>query len=288
MNESNFLDAVNFIARMQVAKQHHIGYFGMEVDELFTYIQELEPEWQETALLAYEEEKLVGLIVAEYDTELNRAWIHGPIVDHQKWHSVADTLFNGLITQIIPAPIKDLELFGDRKNLNLKEFAERHGFSSTDPALVLSFPRCKLDSLPEIKGKKITEQYFEAFELLHANIFPQTYYSGNQILNMLDTNNQLFIETENSILLGFIHGKLEESNQEGYIEFVGVKESLRQRGLGKKLVMATLHWLFHSFPQINEVTLTVSENNVPAVKLYTNLGFDQIRSLQGYRKKDGK
>jgi ribosomal protein S18 acetylase RimI-like enzyme len=284
MNELTFEEAVNFIARNQSVREHHIGYFGITAEEIRTYITEPEVDWRENTRLAYEGENLVGVIMVDYDAEIKRAWIHGPIVEHHEWQGVADKLFAELITHSIPDSITELELYGESHNLNLKTFAERLGFIRTKPSCVLGFPRKQWGLLPEIEGQAISEEYYDAFQALHAKLFPGTYYTGAQILDMRDHTNAVFIESENQTLLGFIRGKLEEETQQGYIDFVGVKESFRRKGIGKNLVLAILHWLFRSFAQINVVTLTVYETNVPAVKLYTTLGFDRIRSLQGYRK----
>ena len=136
-----------------------------------------------------------------------------------------------------------------------------------------------------LSGNPIREELFNQFKKLHTEIFPNTYYSGQQILDMIDDTNQLFIETQNGNLVGFIHGKLDKSNNQGYIEFVGVCRSARRQGIGRKLVLAILHWLFKSFIQIEEAKLTVSSANIPAFNLYTSLGFVVEQSLQGYRKK---
>ena len=284
MNESNFEEAVNFIARLQLLSEHHIGYFGVTFEEISTYIKELEVNWRKSSLLGFEDERLVGAIITDYDPEIKRAWIHGPIVDHQEWQSIADKLYDELRRQVIPKYVTELELYGERLNTNLNKFSKRHGFVSIKSSCVLQFPRAKLASLPKIEGQVITEEYYEAFKLLHAKLFPGTYYTGIQILNKLDNNNTVLMETENQTLLGFVRGKLEKETNEGYIDFVGVAESARRKGIGKRLVVAILHWLFRSFPQINVVTLTVYETNIPAISLYINLGFKKIRLLQGYRK----
>jgi ribosomal protein S18 acetylase RimI-like enzyme len=102
---------------------------------------------------------------------------------------------------------------------------------------------------------------------------------------MISETNQLFIESKNEDLIGFINGKLDKSTNQGYIEFVGVRKFFRRRGTGRKLVIAILHWLFDTFTQINETKLTVSEENTSAFNLYTSLGFEVEKLLQGYRKK---
>jgi len=124
MTESTFEQAVEFISRLQSDNSHHIGYFGTTSEELIPYIKELEPNWKETSLLAFEAKQLIGLLIIEYDLELERAWLHGPIIDHTDWQTVANTLFSNARSKIIPKAIQDLELCGDVSNDNLRIFAK--------------------------------------------------------------------------------------------------------------------------------------------------------------------
>lgn len=283
------LDRISsFISRLQKHKKTRIGYFDRTPDEIKLYLEELEPGWKETTLMIEEEGRILGTIIAEYDIELQRVWIHGPmvdVIDKIHWYSQAVELYKNLL-RIIPNEINDYELYGEKSNINLRSLAEDFDYKTTDPSCVLSFSRKTLTDLPILPLNPIREDFFDQFKRHHSEIFPNTYYSAQQILNMLDKTNQLLIESYNKDLVGFIYGKLEKSNNQGYIEFVGVKKSARRQGTGRKLVISILHWLFNTFTHINEVKLTVSEKNTPAYNLYTSLGFKVEQSLQGYRKKD--
>jgi ribosomal protein S18 acetylase RimI-like enzyme len=288
MTTESFNKAVPFITRLQQQKEHYIGYFDTEESAIHVYIKNLEPDWQTTSLLAYKDDQLVGVIIAEYDLELSRAWIHGPMVEDQpNWHEIADQLYEKLMQEIIPKTITDYELYGGKANHNLATFAQRHQFPAKDPSVVLMFPRAKLETLPKITDiHQLTSKYYDQFKKLHTVIFPKTYYSGEQLLKQLDETNQIFIEIINNKLIGFIHIKVEKSLQEGYIEFVGVEESARGQGIGKKLVITALQWLFITFSQISTVNLTVSQTNVSALAVYTKVGFEPVIYLQGYRKRE--
>ncbi|MCK4847545.1 MAG: GNAT family N-acetyltransferase [Candidatus Heimdallarchaeota archaeon] len=280
-----------FISRLQRHKATTIGYFDRTPDEIKLYLEELEPGWIETTLMIEEEGEILGIIIAEYDIELRRVWIHGPMVDLPNqidWNSYAVELYENLLQKIIPTEINDYELYGEKSNINLRKLTENFGYKTTDPSCVLSFSRSQITTLLVLSLDPISEDYFDQFKNHHSEIFPNTYYSAQQILNMLDEANQVFIESHNKDLVGFIHGKLDKSNNQGYIDFVGVEKSARKQGTGRKLVIAILHWLFDTFTQINEVKLTVSEKNTPAYNLYTSLGFKVEQTLQGYRKKDDK
>ena len=287
--EKNDLDRISsFISRLQKDKETRIGYFDQTSDEIKIYLEELEPGWKKTTLMIEEKGKILGIIIAEYDMELRRVWIHGPMVDltnQTDWDSQAFELYEHLL-RIIPAEINDYELYGEKSNINLRKLAENFDYKTTDPSCVLSFSRKILTDLPILPLNPIREDFFDQFRRYHSEIFPNTYYSAQQILNMLDDTNQVFIDSYDKGLTGFIHGKLDKSNNQGYIEFVGVIKSARRQGTGRKLVSTILHWLFDTFTQINEVRLTVSEKNTPAYNLYTSLGFKVEQSLQGYRKKD--
>ncbi|MGH2736963.1 MAG: GNAT family N-acetyltransferase, partial [Actinomycetota bacterium] len=64
--------------------------------------------------------------------------------------------------------------------------------------------------------------------------------------------------------------------------FVGTKEGARGRGVGGRLVTTALRWML-SYEGIDEVWLSVDENNLGAQRLYERLGWDVIRLTQAFR-----
>jgi putative acetyltransferase len=83
---------------------------------------------------------------------------------------------------------------------------------------------------------------------------------------------------------GYHFCKVEPDAHSGYIDFIGVDESERGRGLGAILLVTGIDWML-SFPETNKINLTVNANNIPALKLYKNFGFVTERVMRGYRKK---
>jgi ribosomal protein S18 acetylase RimI-like enzyme len=59
----------------------------------------------------------------------------------------------------------------------------------------------------------------------------------------------------------------------GYIEFVGVLDTARGRGIAK----AILHEIIKQSKQYNEFILDVMDNNIPAIKSYEKLGFIEFK-----------
>jgi ribosomal protein S18 acetylase RimI-like enzyme len=284
MNPNQLAEVSNFVARLQADNTHNIPYFGTTIHEITEALQEWDANWQDRILLAHENEKLIGFIGVESDQELGRVWIHGPMVDHVDWHQIADDLYTRARANIIPPDIKSEELLGDGANINLKTLAERHDFSALKMADSLILNRSKQAALPQIpvEAPEITPTQYDAFIQLHDAIFPGTYYSGKQIVEKLNGQNKVFVAIENNTLQGYIYARM-NTGTEGYIDFVGVAESARQRGIGTRLIITAIRWLF-SFDAVQDVALTVFTDNQSAILLYKQLGFEHLRTMQGFRR----
>lgn len=71
--------------------------------------------------------------------------------------------------------------------------------------------------------------------------------------------------------MGYVYAILDESG-EGYLEFLGVRPDARRRGLGKRLLLTALNWLFE-VKDVSTVGLTVSGDQNNARSLYEKVGF---------------
>jgi ribosomal protein S18 acetylase RimI-like enzyme len=58
----------------------------------------------------------------------------------------------------------------------------------------------------------------------------------------------------------------------GYIEFVGVIDTARGRGISKQIMEV----IIHQSKQYSEFVLDVMDNNIPAIKSYEKLGFSEF------------
>jgi ribosomal protein S18 acetylase RimI-like enzyme len=70
---------------------------------------------------------------------------------------------------------------------------------------------------------------------------------------------------------------------DGFIDFLGVEESVRRQGMGRRLITTATRWLL-LFPAVQEVALTVYSRNSAALALYTQLGYEHLYTVQAYRK----
>lgn len=281
--EERIENLVQFLTRLNEDPLHHIGYFGVGEKEIRASLEESTIPVADNFQLAYENGKLVGIFGVDINPEIGRAWLLGPVVDHPHWQGISGLLFS-IIHADIPIEMKEWELFGDVKNVNLQEFAIKHGFTPNLDTALLYLKRDMPASAQPTKGIKITdfdEKLFEQFEILHNDIFPKTYYTAKQIIEKRGDLRRLMTVVEKGQLLGYSFCKIEA--ELGYIDFIGVARPAQRKGLGVSLLETSVDWMF-SNPEVQMVRLTVNTNNNAALSLYEKFGFQIERVMRGYRK----
>jgi ribosomal protein S18 acetylase RimI-like enzyme len=282
----HFEELVSFVVRLNSDDTHHIGFFGEGEADVRSSLAECLVPTAEGFQLAYDGDKLVGVFGVDADPEIGRAWLFGPLIEHVGWQSLADELYAASI-KVIPEGINEQDMFCDVRNSNMADFAERHGFPLHSENAVLTLARADYKKTASDKPFSIVDYssvFFDQFEQCHNLFFPTTYFTARQIVEKLNSTHRMFLGLENGQMKGYHFCKLELDACSGYIDFIGVDESVRGRGLGAILLAAGIDWML-SFPETNKISLTVNANNAPALKLYKNFGFVTERVMRGYRKK---
>lgn len=279
--ETEHFDAlVRFVGHLNADPAHHIGYFGTHPVDIAQTLQALNPPPHQGFRLAYDDGQLVGVLGVEADVDLGRAWLYGPLIDHEAWDVISDRLYSAVMPAI-PAGVFEHELFCDAGNLHCQAFARRHDFPLHGEAAILNFPRERLASVPDATAPELEARHFDAFQTLHSRLFPRTGYSAQQIVDRRGDTRTFVVDGDG--LQGYIVCKVEPAAGEGYIDYIGVAETARRGGIGRRLLAAALRWMF-SYPAIQHVHLTVTTRNEAALALYTALGFDQERIMRAFRK----
>lgn len=280
-----FEELVSFAARLNRDGIHHIGFFGEGEADVRASLAECLIPPADGFRLAYEGDRLVGVFGVDADPEINRAWLFGPLVEHEDWHTIADQLYAEVLA-LIPVDIRDYDLFCDVQNIHVEAFAARHGFPLSSENAVMTLRR--EDYKPAVKRQTqivvYQEEFFEQFEKLHKTLFPNAYFTARQIVEKVDENHQLFLALEDGQLLGYHFGKTEPESESAYIDFIGTDAAARGRGIGADLLAAGIDWML-SAPATKKISLTVNADNVSARSLYEKFGFVTARIMRGYRKK---
>lgn len=277
-------ELIHFVTRFNSDGAHHIGFFGEGEADIRASLAECLIPAREGFRLGYEGERLAGVFGVDADPQINRAWLFGPLVNHEDWHTIADQLY-AEIQALIPAGIRDRDLFCDVRNTRLQAFAARHGFTLGSENAVLTLARDHYRSTAKGKSaiRLCEEEFFEQLDGLHKTLFPNAYFTARQMLERVDDNRRLFMAVEDGTLIGYHFCKIEPEAGSGYVDFIGTDISVRRQGIGADLLAAGVDWML-SAPTTRKIDLTVNADNVPARRLYEAFGFNVERVMRGYRK----
>lgn len=278
-------ELVQFAARLNSDGTHHIGFFGEGEADVRASLEECLIPAKDGFRMAYEENRLVGVFGVDADPEIDRAWLFGPLVEHEDWHTVADQLYAEVLS-MIPVDIQDYDLFCDVQNIRLEAFAARHGFPLRSENAVLTLKRQEYK--PSAKGQSrvlpYQEEFFEQLGQLHKTLFPNAYFTAQQMVQKIDRHHQLLLAVEDGRVLGYHFYKIEPEAESGYVDFIGTDAAARGRGIGADLLAAGVDWML-SAPSTQKISLTVNADNIPARGLYEKFGFVTERIMRGYRKR---
>ncbi|MBI5565153.1 MAG: GNAT family N-acetyltransferase [Chloroflexi bacterium] len=224
-------------------------------------------------VVALQADRLIGALGCELDEELGRGWMRGPFIaaDVADWDTLAAALLPEL-SALLPPAIHWLDSFLNIANTRGNAFYLSQDFHQLrlSHVYVAAAPDRPLD-LPG-SCSTIKPQQAQAFIDLHQTIFPQTYATGQRILDQLDDNHQVFVYARKDEVLGYLYAALEDSSGDGAIEFVGVMADARGQGIGRQLLQTALQWLFE-IKHVPQATLVVNDNLTNARALYERVGF---------------
>jgi ribosomal protein S18 acetylase RimI-like enzyme len=284
LDDVNLDAAISFITRLNQIKAHSIGYLSQSVREIAADVTAIQAPDGYGFIMVSDLGQLIGLLGLEFDIELGRSWLYGPLVEYEDWDAIADQLYEAVMATL-PSEIRDQEIYCHKENIRVQEFARRQGFIFYSEGAVLTLGVGEKGYLPNSNSLKFVEEYTDQFIVLHARLFPNTYYSGEQLIKLAeDDDKHLFVHLLDDNLVGYTFIQGREAYRDGYIDFLGVDEQFRHQGIGMSLISSALNWFFQ-LPYVEKVTLTVNTENTTAMAIYQGLGFKIESVSQAYRRK---
>ena len=296
---SRFDALVAFVAEYNPQPQHHIGYFGLTPEDIRLSLRMFNWPFDRAARLAVVGNRIVGVLAADIDKEIGRAWLYGPLVvdeddkkvrrtaesaSHLEWAETADALYAAVAARL-PAEIGEHEMFVDTVNAHCRTFANRHGFATMGEWAIYFITPDRLALLPEATAEAWDERFAPQLEALHNRLFPNSNYTMNYMRQeLVERGATLLVATEGETVHGYFFGRYEAEAGEGYVDLVGVSEARRRTGLGRRLMLAGLSRL-RGATGLRQVNLSVAAGNAPALALYDALGFVRERDMIAFRRK---
>ena len=236
-------------------------------------MQRLHAQGEIRFMIATRGEHLAGAKGCEFDEELGRAWLRGPFIHagEPDWQGVSSAMFHELVA-CLPDSICVFDSFMNVANERGNQFYQTQAFKQ--PRLVHVYQAASLikQLSPVNACDPLQPSQTQSFIEMHESLFPGTYATGQRILEKLGDTHRVFVTGQKNELAGYVYAVFDEELGEGSIEFIGVRETERGKNLGRRLLMAALHWLFEDI-KVPLVTLVVNDHLTNARSLYESAGF---------------
>ncbi|MBC8503705.1 MAG: GNAT family N-acetyltransferase [Anaerolineales bacterium] len=247
---------------------------GESVESLIAEMEKWHESGEILFVIAMQSDQLIGAMGCEFESDGQRGWLRGPF-SKNSLAGIASKMYDQL-RAALPSAICRLDSFLNIENTVGQSFYEQIGFERKGHSHVYVAPQPSLSS-PLYQTKVIhciplDEGTQDGFADLHDIIFPRTYYNGKQITEQLDDNHRVWVYVLEGNVLGYLYAIIEPWADEGYVEFLGVREDARGQGIGGALLNISLAWFFGE-REMPQVGLTVSDENVNARGLYKRVGF---------------
>jgi ribosomal protein S18 acetylase RimI-like enzyme len=275
-----------FVAAQQSDPTRHIAYLGSEADGIAAELVALEPRGLDAVLAARRGDALAGVLAADWSEDPPRVWWFGPFVAAgEPFDAVADALLSAC-RALLPAEVTQEEFAVDRRNEVVATFARRHGFEPGEGSSALLTTDLGAVRLPSpaageeadllgLRVAPVADRTRAAVAALHDRLFPGTHTPGDRLDR--DPDRVVLAASRDGLVLGYVAAERQQDGA-GYVDFLGVDEPARGRGIGRVLVVAACQRLRDDLG-CSLAHLTVRESNVVARRLYTSIGFVEQRVL---------
>lgn len=226
---------------------------------------------------------IIGAAGFDFDEPLNRSFLYGPWSIDDGWKERAARLFARVIAAA-PRETRDIECAFDTENLRAASFADDHGFELVRDHYTMGFSRGDHELTPDSDIREMNDEEHSAVMELHERCFAGTWPSGQQLLEQLGKgpDRKIFVIHTGGQLTGYLFATVERGTGEAFVDNIGVDETVRGRGLASRLLTHGLWWMF-SFDEIQEIELSVRQENAAAVRVYENAGFRKLYEIRQVR-----
>lgn len=275
--------ALDLISAAQQDPRTACAYVGTEREGVRAELEDLTPPWGETARVAVRDGEVIGVVAVDWDEETGRSWVQGPwVADGETWADIARPLLDAVLAQV-PGGIDDHEISGDPVNAGLAALADDLGWHRS--SVNIAYEATSDEGWPEPQPapsptpRRATPDDVEALAALHTEAFPGTYATGRQLVED-DERITLVLDGDAGELLGYASAEV-QADGAGYLDFIAIAPQARGRGLSKMLLAAIGRAVLAAAD--GTISLTVKDDNAPAIALYESFGFTRAAVLVGYR-----
>jgi GNAT superfamily N-acetyltransferase len=228
---------------------------------------------------------IVGVVGAEFDGALGRAWLRGPLLAAgEDFPQGAGALLDALCAQLPPG-LRQHDAFIASDCHEALAFYGARGFvpDAGHDEFILRAPLPPLVPGPRVQLVPPRLAWRAEIGALHEAEFPGGYVTADALFEAPAPGRFTRIALLDDAPAGYVHAHFDAQWQEGYVDFLAVAPTARRHGIGRALLQAAVDWSFGSCGA-RAVTLTVRADREAARALYRTAGFERVRTGIGMRR----
>ncbi|MBU5466181.1 GNAT family N-acetyltransferase [Virgibacillus sp. MSJ-26] len=274
-----------FLSNMNQRKESHIGFCGEIAHDIKrTLTEEFVNEGGDVNFLIARNElgEVISAMGLDVDESVAEVW--GPFSQFSS-NELQLKIWEQLIKE--NPDVEDYYFFINNENTQQQQFMDEIMAEKTGEHLIIVMKKKSFNQVTDRRSTAFVPSDFKDFEILHNETFPNTYYNAKTIIERLGNGNTLkVLKNESNKLQGYAYFEVDTEFGEASLEYLSVSKGAQNQGLGTKLLKEVLAEMF-TYPQINEIRLTVENTNSRANHMYRKAGFKPQDSLFSYHFKVG-
>lgn len=269
-----------FLANMNQQKETHIGFCGEKSEEIHETLKEDFVD-QDGDVKFWITRNDLGEIAAaiglDVDGVTGEVW--GPF-NQTASMKLQQTLWEQLLYE--NSTVKKFLFFINQENTQQQKFMNELEIEKDGEHLSLEIKKEDFNQVQQMKSIPFVQSDFQAFQKIHDETFPNTYYDAETIRDRLSRKNILrVLKSESGKLQGYAYFEVDTEMKEASLEYIGVSSDFQNKGIGTTLLKETLSEMF-TYPEINKILLTVDHENDQANHIYHKAGFKTRNVLISY------
>lgn len=229
----------------------------------------------------------VAILGAEIADKLGRGWLRGPFVA-PAFATASDEFAAGAnhalqaLRAHAGARVRQFDAFVETAHVRALDWYSARGFVPVRKHRNYIVRREDARYRAVAAAAPPDETMVDAVTALASRSFPGGYLTRDDFAAPPDDEAVTLVLADRGELLGYVRASYEPGAIEVFIDNLAVTEHARQRGIGRQLLNAALHWAFdvRGAPQVG---LTVKEGNTNAERLYQSVGFGLLAEGQHLR-----
>lgn len=266
-------EIARFITDLNGKKETNIGYCPLCCEGILKAIREdLDID---DFIIVGDDERITGLMGFDCDDGFAEVW--GPFVAvNEEYDGIARLLWKRALAK---EKITKYSFFINEENAKALAFmGEIEAQLKKIHYEMICLPR-NFEAGNSVN--RYSDECFGSFVELHDSIFEGSYYSGAEIVKMLDDDNVLIIDKASETEIdGYLFYTIDSEERQATIEYLAVREGKRNKGIGTDLLRNCIRRFYGG--TIESVKLTVAAENEKAIRVYEESGFCKTRAYCHY------